>query len=66
MELTRAGLAMALEHGLTGPAADIYQRLADALEHAGDYSAAKETYDEAFRFCATKRWSPRPSSAWLA
>jgi DNA-binding NarL/FixJ family response regulator len=58
VELTRAGLAMALEHGLTGPAADIYQRLADALEHAGDYSAAKQTYDEAFRFCATNAQEP--------
>jgi DNA-binding NarL/FixJ family response regulator len=58
VELVRAGLAMALEHGLTGPAADIYQRLADALEHAGDYSAAKETYDEAFSFCATNALEP--------
>jgi DNA-binding NarL/FixJ family response regulator len=58
VELVRAGLAMALEHGLTGPAADIYQRLADALEHAGDYAAAKETYDEAFSFCATNALEP--------
>jgi DNA-binding NarL/FixJ family response regulator len=58
VELVRTGLAMALEHGLTGPAADIYQRLADALEHAGDYSAAKETYDEAFSFCATNALEP--------
>jgi DNA-binding NarL/FixJ family response regulator len=58
VELARTGLAMALEHGLTGPAADIYQRLADALEHAGDYSAAKETYDEAFSFCATNALEP--------
>jgi DNA-binding NarL/FixJ family response regulator len=58
VELVRAGLAMALEHGLTGPAADIYQRLADALEHAGDYSAAKETYAEAFSFCATNALEP--------
>jgi DNA-binding NarL/FixJ family response regulator len=58
VELVRTGLAMALEHGLTGPAADIYQRLADALEHAGDYSAAKETYDEAFNFCATNALEP--------
>jgi tetratricopeptide (TPR) repeat protein len=58
VELARAGLAMALEHRLTGPAADIYQRLADALEHVGDYSAAKETYDEAFSFCAANAFEP--------
>ncbi|HEY6681854.1 MAG TPA: AAA family ATPase, partial [Propionibacteriaceae bacterium] len=58
VELVRSGLAMALEHGLTGPAADIYQRLADALEHVGDYSGAKETYDEAFSFCATNALEP--------
>ena len=58
VEQVRAGLAMALEHGLTGPAADIYQRLADALEHSGDYGAAKETYDEAFSFCAANAQQP--------
>jgi tetratricopeptide (TPR) repeat protein len=58
VELVRAGPAMALEHGLTGPAADIYQPLADALEHAGDYSAAKETYDETFSFCASNALEP--------
>src|SRR6266545_3608185 len=58
VELVRAGLAMALEQGLTGPAAEIYQRLADALEHAGDYPAAKETYDEAFGFCSANALEP--------
>jgi DNA-binding NarL/FixJ family response regulator len=58
VEVARSGLALALEHGLTGAAADIYQRLADALEHAGDYSAAKETYDEAFGFCAANAFEP--------
>ena len=53
VDLVRSGLAIALEHGLTGAAAEIYQRLADALEHTGDYAAAKETYDEAFSFCST-------------
>jgi len=51
VEQVRAALAMALEHGLAGPAAEIYQRLADALEHTGDYAAAKQTYDQAFSFC---------------
>ena len=58
VELVRAGLAMALEHGLTGPAAEIYQRLADSLEHTGDYPAAKETYDEAFSFCSANALEP--------
>jgi DNA-binding NarL/FixJ family response regulator len=58
IELVRAGLAMALEHGLTGPAAEIYQRLADSLEHTGDYPAAKEAYDEAFSFCAANAQEP--------
>jgi DNA-binding NarL/FixJ family response regulator len=58
IELVRAGLAMALAHGLTGPAAEIYQRLADSLEHTGDYPAAKEAYDEAFSFCAANAQEP--------
>jgi len=56
--LVRAGLAIALAHGLAGPAAEIYQRLADSLEHAGDYPAAKETYDTAASFCATNALEP--------
>jgi DNA-binding CsgD family transcriptional regulator/tetratricopeptide (TPR) repeat protein len=49
---------MALEHGLTGPAAEIYHRLADALEHTGDYPAATEAYDEAAGFCAANALEP--------
>jgi DNA-binding NarL/FixJ family response regulator len=58
VELVRAALAMALEHGLAGPAAEIYQRLADALEHTGDYAAAKQTYDQAFNFCSANALEP--------
>ena len=58
VELVRAGLAMALEHGLAGPAAEIYQRLADALEHAGDYAGASATYDEAYSFCSANGLEP--------
>ena len=58
VELVRAGLAMALEHGLAGPAAEIYQRLADALEHAGDYVGASATYDEAYNFCSANGLEP--------
>ena len=49
--IARAGLAMAMEHSLSGAAADIYQRLADAIEHAGDYAGAKQTYQTAIEFC---------------
>jgi tetratricopeptide (TPR) repeat protein len=58
VEQVRAGMALALEHGLAGPAAEIYQRLADALEHTGDYAAARETYDEAFGFCTANALEP--------
>jgi DNA-binding NarL/FixJ family response regulator len=58
VEMVRAGLAMALEHGLAGPAAEIYHRLADALEHAGDYSGASATYDEAYSFCSANGLEP--------
>lgn len=51
LALVQRGLALALEHNLAGAAAEIYQRLADALEHAGDYAGAKETYLTAFDFC---------------
>jgi hypothetical protein len=67
VDLVRAGLAMALERGLAGPAAEIYQRLADALEHAGDYSAAGATCDEAYSFCSANGLEPTAvhlSNAW--
>ncbi len=51
LALVQRGLARALEHNLAGAAAEIYQRLADSLEHAGDYVGAKQTYLTAFDFC---------------
>jgi ATP/maltotriose-dependent transcriptional regulator MalT len=51
LDLVRFALTTALGHNLTGPAAEIYQRLADSLEHVGDYPAARETYDAAVGFC---------------
>ena len=39
VSLVRMALATALDNGLTGAAAEIYQRLADSLEHAGEYAA---------------------------
>jgi DNA-binding NarL/FixJ family response regulator len=51
LDLVREALGLALEHNLAGPAAEIYQRLADSLEHGGDYAGAKDTYLTAFDFC---------------
>ncbi len=36
---------------LTDAAAELQQRLADALEHAGDYQAATAAYASAYQFC---------------
>ncbi|MGZ4325812.1 MAG: ATP-binding protein [Solirubrobacteraceae bacterium] len=58
LRLVRAGLALALEHNHAGAAAEIYQRLADSLEHVGDYSAARRTYDEAFGYCTANALDP--------
>jgi ATP/maltotriose-dependent transcriptional regulator MalT len=58
VELVRAGLTLALEHHLTGPAAEIYQRLADSLEHAGDYPGAEETYQAASAYCEANALEP--------
>ena len=54
LEQVRAGLALALKHNLSGPAAEGYQRLADALEHSGDYAAARQSYLAAADFCQTQ------------
>src|SRR6266536_3343506 len=57
-ERVRSGLTMALDRNLTGAAAEVYQRLADSLEHAGDYRGAEETYQAALSFCATNALQP--------
>jgi DNA-binding CsgD family transcriptional regulator/type II secretory pathway predicted ATPase ExeA len=51
LALVRAALTTVLDRSLTAAAAEIYQRLADSLEHGGDYSAATATYDAAVAFC---------------
>jgi ATP/maltotriose-dependent transcriptional regulator MalT len=51
LALVRRALALALEQNQAGAAAEIYQRLADSLEHAGDYAGAEDTYLTAFSFC---------------
>ena len=47
----REALDLALTQGLAGPAAEVYQRLADSLEHTGDYRAAGRAYESAYEFC---------------
>jgi DNA-binding NarL/FixJ family response regulator len=51
LALVQRGLALALAHNQASAVAEIYQRLADSLEHAGDYAGATETYGSAFDFC---------------
>ncbi len=53
-EAVRAGLALALENNLIGPAAEAYQRLASAYEQAGDLAAARDAYQTAFEYCQAK------------
>src|SRR5207248_810639 len=47
----RAALDAALAQALTGPAAELHQRLADSLEHAGEYRTAIATYAAGYEFC---------------
>jgi DNA-binding NarL/FixJ family response regulator len=51
VELAREGLALALAHNLTEPAAEAYYRLASALEHASGYPEALDAYAAASDFC---------------
>jgi DNA-binding CsgD family transcriptional regulator/tetratricopeptide (TPR) repeat protein len=50
-EVVRGGLALALEHDLTGVAADLYQRLSLVLYDSADYRRAQETLDTALELC---------------
>jgi DNA-binding NarL/FixJ family response regulator/type II secretory pathway predicted ATPase ExeA len=47
----RGALDLALSKGHVGAATEAYQRLADSLEQAGDYKAARAAYVEATQFC---------------
>jgi DNA-binding CsgD family transcriptional regulator len=47
----QAGLALALEHGLTDVAAELYQRLSMVLYDSADYRRAQETLDTALGLC---------------
>jgi predicted ATPase/DNA-binding CsgD family transcriptional regulator len=53
----RRGLALALEHDLAGPAAEVYYWLAEILEHAADYRGAREAYQDAYAFCEARHLS---------
>jgi DNA-binding CsgD family transcriptional regulator/tetratricopeptide (TPR) repeat protein len=47
----RAALDTALAGSLPDIAAELQQRLADAIEHSGDYRAAKSAYAAAYQYC---------------
>jgi DNA-binding NarL/FixJ family response regulator len=51
LTIVRASLDAALAQALAGPAAELYQRLADSLEHAGEYRAATAAYTAGYEFC---------------
>ncbi|RKQ87246.1 regulatory LuxR family protein [Solirubrobacter pauli] len=51
VETIRVGLALALEHELTTEAAELYQRLATAMETAADYGGAREALSTAVGLC---------------
>jgi ATP/maltotriose-dependent transcriptional regulator MalT len=51
--LARTALSEALAGGDFATAAEAYQRLADSMEHGGDYRGARTTYLEAADFCRT-------------
>ena len=64
LDLVRVALSLALENNLAAPAAEIYQRLADSLEHTGDYNAARATYEDALLGLAGLTHAP--SATWTA
>ncbi len=51
LEIVRGGLALALEHELTGVAAELYQRLSVTLYDSADYRRAQEALDTALQLC---------------
>ena len=54
LPLVRRGLTLALDGGLTAAAAELFQRLADSLEHAGSYDPARTAYLEGADYCRTR------------
>ncbi len=47
----RTALDQALIDSMTDTAAELHQRLADSLEHSGDYRAAAAAYAAAYQYC---------------
>ncbi len=54
LRLVREGLTIALDGGHTTAAAELFQRLADSLEHAGSYDPARAAYLEGADYCRTR------------
>ena len=54
LPLVRQGLTLALDGGLTAAAAELFQRLADSLEHAGSYDPARTAYLEGADYCRAR------------
>ena len=54
LPLVREGLTLALDGGLPAAAAELFQRLADSLEHAGSYDPARTAYLEGADYCRTR------------
>ena len=54
LPLVRRGLSLALDAGHTAAAAELFQRLADSLEHAGSYDPARSAYLEGADYCRTR------------
>ncbi len=51
LQTVQAGLALALEHGLTPVAAELYQRLGTVFYYSADYRRAEHTLDTALDLC---------------
>jgi len=51
LKIGREALSMAVEGAFTGAAAEVLHRLADSLEHSGDFSGARAAYADAFELC---------------
>jgi tetratricopeptide (TPR) repeat protein len=58
LETIQAGLSLALDQNLTGAAAEVYCRLAWALDQTSDYVATREAYHTAITFCQANEISP--------
>ncbi len=54
LRLVREGLTLALDGGMTAAAAELFQRLADSLEHAGSYDPARLAYLEGAAYCRAR------------